>query len=194
MKTPSSIGLELIERARAGDPQARGELLARCQPRLLERIRFMLGEELRAHAESIDLAQSVMLAVLEQPNASLYADEARLLRWMTAAARNSIRDRARRARVRAVETLGDSTVGPGLVDAGSPGPSTAFVQLERAVVLAELVEALEPDERRVLELRELEGQTFAQIAAELGGTDDRVRLLHQRAILNLGRLCERRGI
>ncbi len=194
MRSHSSPSNELISRARSGEAAAREELLARCQSRILDRIRFMLGEEVRAHAESVDLVQSVMVAALEQPDESVFADEARLLRWMTTVARNGIRDRARRARVQAVEALGESTHSIVNPESSQPGPLTACAAGEREVLLAELVEQLAPEERQVLELRELEGQTFGQIAAALGGTDDRIRLAHQRAVLKLGRLCARRGI
>lgn len=194
MRTPSDEASSLIAKARAGDGDARGALLERCQPRLLERIRFMLGDEVREQAESTDLVQSVLVAALEQGETSIYSDELRLLRWMTAVARNAIRDRSRRTRAQALDALAGSTLGFVPVDTSQPTPASILAQDERAALVAELVEELEPQERRVIELRELEGQTFAQIAAELGGTDDRIRLLHQRAILRLGRVCARRGL
>jgi DNA-directed RNA polymerase specialized sigma24 family protein len=53
---------------------------------------------------------------------------------------------------------------------------------------------LTEEQRRVIELRELEKKTFGEIAVLLGGTDDRVRLVHAKALLRLGEQLARRGL
>ena len=85
--------------------------------------------------------------------------------------------------------MADSTLGPYIPATGAPSPASCAAECERVALLVELVEGLEPEERRVIELRNLDGLTYTEIAAMLGGSDDRVRLLHQRATLRLGRLC-----
>jgi RNA polymerase sigma factor (sigma-70 family) len=184
----------LVVRARRGDASARGELIERCRPRLLERIRFMMGDDARRVAESGDFVQSVLIEALGRADESMLADDRRLLRWMTAAARNNIRDAVRRRREAALESFAGSGTWSLDDPAQPPSPATHADQFERLAVLAETIEELTQEQRRVIELREFEHKSFPDIARELGGTDDRVRLLHGKAMLRLGELIARRGL
>jgi RNA polymerase sigma-70 factor (ECF subfamily) len=182
---------ELVLRARRGDAEARARLLERWRPRLLARIRTMLGERARRHAESADLLQGTLAKALERIDAESFANEDHVLRWMTAVARNDIRDLAGRQRERAFESLSESWHASAHPDSSTPSPVSAADREERLMHLMEALERLEEGERRAIELRDLEGLTFPEIGARLGWSDDRARLTHLRALSRLGQLVGR---
>lgn len=187
----SDEGRDLIARARAGERAARAALLERWQPRILARIRVILGEGARRHAESSDYVQSVLIQALERLDEASFADEQHVLRWMTAVARNDIRDQADKRRERALESLSESWHASGHADANTPSPPSAADREERFERLVECLEVLAESERAVIELRDFEGLTFQEVGARLGWSDDRARLAHMRAMARLGRLVAR---
>jgi RNA polymerase sigma-70 factor (ECF subfamily) len=180
---------DLLLRAAQGDEEARSTLLARCHPRLLRRIRLMMGDQARRVAESVDFVQDVLIEAIEAVDPSKVRDEQHLLRWMTAVARNKVRDSARRRRERVFESLSISTI-RGPERTGASPPSRAERQ-EYMELLADALEQLTPDHRRVIELRDLEGLRFHQIAEAMGRSEDAVQTLHMRAMMSLGRILDR---
>lgn len=176
----------LLTRARLGDAGARAALFARWQPRMLSRIRLMMGADARRRAESIDFVQGVFVKVLERLASAQFDDEAHVLRWMTAVARNDIRDHVGKQREQALESLSE-TWDPRLVrDPRTSSPVSHADREDRLVRLVEYLEQLPDHERTVVELHALEGLTFADIAACLGWSDDRARLAHLRGMARLG--------
>jgi len=182
-----SATLQLLRSAKAGDKRSFDELLARYQGRLLERIRLMMGERARLAAESSDFLQETLLDVARGFDAAAIETEAQLLRWMTEVARNNIRDEVRRARERRFDTFSSLLVEDGSPPSGA-SPAGAAVRREELHRLAECLEELPQDHRRVLELRHFEGQSFEEVARHMGRSANAVQLLHTRALVRLGAL------
>ncbi len=67
----------------------------------------------------------------------------------------------------------------------SPSAEQHLLASEEGARLKAALAALEPDQRRVLELRLLEGQSAAAVGRELGRTPEAVRALQYRALLRL---------
>ena len=188
-KEAIDVTQELLRRAGRGDDTARAAILDRYQSRLLRRIRLMMGDQARRAAESIDFLQDVVLEVLQDADHTKVRDEQHLLRWMTAVARNKVRDSVRRRRERAFESLSISAVlGP---DRASDSPASQAERHECVERLADALEELDRDHRRVIELRDLEGLPFAEIAGAMSRSEDAVQTLHMRAMVRLGRLVHR---
>ena len=160
-----------------------GAELEHLRPRLLERIRLMMGEQARAVAESGDFFQELCAEALRDRSRMPDGEGARL-RWLTAIARNNVRDEVRRRRELAFSHLSEAV---GTPSAGSGSPSRAAVRDEHAHALAEALETLREDQRRVIELRELDGLPFEDVGAVLGRSAEAARKLHMRALLQLGR-------
>ena len=175
-----------MTRARRGEAGARAELLARWQPRILARIRLMMGADARSHAESVDFVQSVFVQVLERLGSAPFQDETHVLRWMTAVARNDIRDFVGKKREQAIQSLSESWDPRSHPDSHTPSPVSAADRGDRLLRLVECLERLPDNERTVIELHALEGLTFSDIGTRLGWSDDRVRLAHLRAMARLG--------
>lgn len=89
--------LALIEAARAGDPDARAQLLECKLPALTSYVRQRLGRRLRSRETSQDLVQSVCREVLkdfERHEVFEYDSEKGFERWLFVCAENKIRNRS----------------------------------------------------------------------------------------------------
>lgn len=183
---PSRDPFDLLHRLREGDTSVLAALLERYETALLSRIRLMMGEQARAHADSTDFLQATFVEVLDRIDKVRPPDEKGFLRWMTWIARNKIRNHMRTERDRRLESLSHSLSRHGPSDGSRTNPAHAVADGEELTLLAEAIEALTPELRRVIELRELDGLTFAEAGSELGLEEDQVRWLHKKALLRLG--------
>jgi len=147
---------------------------------LLTRIRRMMGPEVREGLESSDVLQSVVASALQQFRAP-ERKAADLLGWMTVAARHRIVDEARRRREHRLERLTREPPG-----GGDSSVATGLARSESRAELARGLAELEADRRRVVQLRAFEGHPWSTIALELGRTEEAVRKLYHRALLQLG--------
>jgi RNA polymerase sigma factor (sigma-70 family) len=129
-----------------------------------------------------------MVKVLARLDSEPFADEAHVLRWMTAVARNDIRDHVAKRRERAFESLSETWSSHARVDSRTPSPLSEAERCDHLLRLVECMERLSDVERTVVELHALEGLTFAAIGARLGWSDDRARLAHLRAMARLGQM------
>jgi len=181
---PESADLSaLIEGARSGDPRASEALFQCCREPLLARIRWMMGDEARRLADSDDFLQSTMAAALPALPVFQQRGGESFLRWLTAIARNKIRHEVRRKREEALSALssavGDASVRGSCDDGG--------FSVDSALTLFEALSRLATDERRLIELRDLDGQSFAEIGATLGCSNRHAHRLHAQALLRLSR-------
>lgn len=185
---------ELLARLRRGDAQARAEFIAAIHPSLLSRIRLMLGERARRFAESSDFVNGAVLQALKQVDQPALRSPRDLLAWITAAARNDIRDHVDKRREQALESLSQSWDHARAADSRGASPLSAAERKEQVERLVEKLEELDPDQQTVVELRNIEELSFAQIGARLGWSDDRARLTHMRAMVRLGQLLGREPV
>ena len=107
-----------------------------------------------------------------------------LLRWLTAIARNRIRDTGRRRRARAFESLSESFSADDIA-AVQPSPPSGIAVHEDALRLVEGLERLKEDYREVIELHDLEGLRLKEVAAKMGRSYDAIKQLHTRAMVEL---------
>jgi len=166
-------------------------------------VRHLAGRRVRAAADPDDLVQEVYLRALD-PRArppSESEGEAALKAWLARLARNVVVDvaRALRAARRAGRTVplarSDwSSVGPDGVRPASPGPgpATRAGRNDEGRRLLRAFDALGPEHRRVIGLRQLEGLSAADTARRMGRSETAVHSLYRRA-LQAWAEAERRG-
>ncbi len=156
---------ELLRSAGQGDQAAFRELLSR-HARYLYGIAHGLT---RNPADAEDLVQETWIGALR----STFRGEASVRTWLVrilvrqAAAMRRSRERSKwrlilpwfSARQRDTETDGESSMEP----AASPTTSSSEARMD----LSHMLETLSPEHREVIVLRELEGMSYEQIAAEL---------------------------
>ncbi len=187
MKDPANYlnTVDLVHQARRGNRASLHLLLERYSDRLLDRIRLMMGEAARSHAESGDFLQGVFVEILEGFDRFHPDDDRAFLRWATQIARNNIRDHLRRRRERALESTAlELGLGP-----SPPGESPAeqAVQLEHIELVVDALAEMPADQRQVIELRHFEQMGFADIGVAMSRSDDASRFLYARAVLKLAR-------
>jgi RNA polymerase sigma-70 factor (ECF subfamily) len=190
----------LLERARAGETEAFGELLAQYHNYLRLMARTLLGSTLSLRVDSSDLVQEAFLEAHRDFPRFAGSTEEELLAWLRRILARNLADRARyvKAEVRnhrrtlSLETLlerASYSVEEALA-ATATTPSAAAARRERAVLLADALESLRPDYREVVILRNLEGLKFSEVATRMGRSSGAIRMLWARAIEQLSAALE----
>jgi RNA polymerase sigma factor (sigma-70 family) len=174
---------ELILKVRAGNENAAAELVRLYEPtiRLIVR-RRLTDPALRRLLDSMDICQSVLASFFVRAASGQYELDkpAHLLKLLTTMARNKLANAARRQttarrdlhRVQA----GNLTDGMAVDPRDSPGAQVANRDL-----LQKVRSRLSSEELELVELR-AQGRNWAEIAAQLGGSPDGLRMRLSRAI------------
>ncbi len=176
--------IELVHAAKSGHGPSLEELLQRYGPRLMARVRILMGPRARELAEASDFLQSVFVEVIGNLARFEVRDENGFLRWVTQIARNKIRSGVRKKRERAFAQFATAI----LPAANSSTPSTEISRMEQAQQLVEALEQLPHEQQLVIELRHFERMSFNEIGERLGKTQNAVQLSHTRALMRLGRM------
>jgi RNA polymerase sigma-70 factor (ECF subfamily) len=177
-----------IRRIRAGDAQAAEELLRQYEPAIRMEVRIRLRDSrLRRVFDSMDFCQSVLGSFFVRAAAGEYDLEKpeQLLRLLVAIARNKVayqarKDRAQRRDNRRVRALKSETD-----DAAASDPSPSQVMAGQELLQA-FRQNLSPEERCLADHRARD-HSWAEIAAELGGTPDGRRMQWARAVERVAR-------
>ena len=158
---------DVVQRARAGDHAAFRVLVERYQGRAYRLALRVLRDEDQAR----DVVQDAFLKVY----GSLDRFEGRsgFYTWLYRIVMNLCIDRKRRDRSnREVEwdeeTAGGSLVDPAGADPAQSGPEAEALSSELRALVARAIEALPEDARRAIQLREIDGLSYKEIAEALG--------------------------
>lgn len=180
---------DLLRRAREGSREALGLLLGGCGERLLTLIRLRLGPSLRERIESRDVLQATLLKALLHIDGFRGTRRESLMAWLARIAQNEIRDaadfhgRQRRQVGQTVAMGGTQELDTLAADVRS---ETSRIDLnERSLRLLAALEALSPEHREVIVLRQLEERPFAEVAGHMGRSEDACRMLLARAMATL---------
>jgi RNA polymerase sigma-70 factor (ECF subfamily) len=155
----------LLDAARAGDRDALEALVAHYEPHV-----YRFGMTMcRNEADAGDVLQDTLLAMVR--SLKTFRADASLSTWLYAIAHHACAKRRRR-RVSAPEHIVsldrlDGADRNRLVSP-APNPETAAVSLEQRTALDAAIRALEPAQRVVLQLRDVEGLSAAAAAEALG--------------------------
>lgn len=182
---------DLIEAARRGDGDALDTLILRYQPRV-----FRFGLKMCRNVEDAgDVVQDTLLALAR--NIGEFRGEASISTWLFAIARNACMRRRRRskfapAREESLERL-EAGVRDAIADPSS-GPERAAFGHEIEQRLADAIDTLEPGQREVLVLRDVEGLSAPEVAEVLGIQVDAVKSrLHRARLIVRARLAPALG-
>lgn len=167
------VVVELLRRARAGDPVAAGEAARALQGTVLTMARRLVGD--RTEAE--DVAQEALLAAFV--HLGELRDEAGLAGWLRALVRTAASRRSRRRR--------PDLLDPRDLERPAAPARDPLVAAEVRDAVRAAVRDLTPPNRAVVERHHLDGRSVAETAAELGVPEGTVkRRLHDaRAKLRL---------
>ena len=177
----------LAARCRQGDPAAFGAFVRRHQDRVFHVCLRLCGRA----AEAEDFAQEAFVRAWQALDR--FDGRARLYTWVFRIAVNLVRSARRRERTarphpreawagRAPEHRGPPTAGPA---APGPTPDARAVSRETQRAVQAALDRLEPEQRAILVLRDLEGLDYAEIAAILAVPTGTVKSRLHRARLAL---------
>ena len=155
-------------------------------------VRKRMGGELRLHETSEDVVQDVLLRLFQAGPALPASDEDAFRRLVATIVINRLRDRhdwvhaARRARGREPRSgaLDPSRVAPS--DPSERGPARVAQRNEERERLELALEAIEPEDARLIHERDWAGRSFRELGALLDLQEDAARMRYQRAVRKLG--------
>ncbi len=184
----STIGL--VEQIRGGDAKAFNELFGRYLTRVENLVRARLGAELRTRESTSDIVQEVYLeAVRSFDRFSPQAPQG-FYRWLCKIVEHKIIDAHRKhfgaarrdaRREVALEQIGAQATGAAREDS----PSQVLLRDEACESLREALMRLPPDQRRVIELRQFEMLSSAEVGERMNRSAEAVRALLVRALKRL---------
>jgi RNA polymerase sigma-70 factor, ECF subfamily len=201
MDAPDPPAIDLLARARAGDDDARGQLLEAYRSYLKLLARAQLGQRLQGKVDPSDLVQEAFLEAHRDFRQFRGETEAELLAWLRRVLATSLADQLRRHRgtqrrdlrlerqLAAALDRSSQALERGLA-APDSSPSARAERHEDARRLAEALERLPADYRDVLVLRHFQGLAFPEIARRLDKTLDSVKNVWLRGLSRLRRTLE----
>ena len=168
---------------------AEAALFERCRARLLHRIELMLGPKSRRVGTSEDFLQATWIRILQTQRVP--TDELHCLRLATRVARNLIVDQARRHHAQRFDSLGSAIVHGFGAASSVASPLRRVLRDENRELVLEAIESLGEAHRIVIELRDFEEQSFAEIGSQMQSSENAAQLLHARAMIKLGAALRR---
>lgn len=198
-ETPAPDGtIDLLGRWHQGDAEALGELIAVHQSWVHRYVRGELGAKLRDKEESMDMVQEAMVRLLRYGPKFVPENRAQFRALLGKVVLNAIRDRIeffereRRDMDREGERQAASVLMLGSHDRAPTQPDEAAERSEMRSWVRLGLEFLEPDDRRVILLRQWEGHSFDEIAERMQlANRDTARMRFNRALPKLADAIDR---
>ena len=177
---------ELLEKAKAGDRDALGEIVAECWQPLYRFISYKTGNL----EEAQDLVQETFFRAFRSL-ASYQKTDTRFSTWLGRIATNLITDEWRKKG----RTPLNSELGERQNElTGGEDPFDILVNQETKEMLAALLTKLPDEQRRVIELRILAGLPVKDTSIAMNKSEAAVKMLQQRALKNLREMMADRGV
>ncbi len=170
-----------------------GKLMERYQAYLRLLADMQLDRKLRAKVDASDVVQHTLLEAFRDFAQFRGATEGELTAWLRKILCTNLAGELRRYQgtkrrdIRLERSLdrdldaSSLSLEKGLVDQGST-PSREAMRRENSVILADALNTLPPDYREVILLRHIRQMPFAEVALEMGRSEDAVRHLWIRAL------------
>jgi RNA polymerase sigma-70 factor (ECF subfamily) len=189
----------LLERARAGDREACGQLLEMVRPYLTLLARAQIGQRLQGKAEPADVVQETFIEALRDLPGFRGDTPATFLAWLRQILARNLANLVRRyygtqardlhlEQQLSVALEQSSSSLQAALAAPQSTPSEQAATAELTLRVADTLARLPEDYRDVLVLRHLEELTFPQLAQRMGRTVDSVEKLWVRGLARLRQL------
>ncbi len=200
--SPDDIPEVLLERTRAGDEVALGQLLEIYRNYLRLLARALIGQALRVRLDASDLVQETFLRAHRDFGQFAGTTEPELTAWLRKILVRTLANQAKHHRRQTRDYQRQESL-EAMLDRSSvaihraltaPGQSSSadMVRREEAVRLADALEKLSPDYREVFILRNVEHIPFDEIAVRMSRSAGAARVLWKRAMDRLSLLLRDR--
>jgi RNA polymerase sigma-70 factor (ECF subfamily) len=191
-----------IRLAREGRTEVLGELLEGYRNYLRLMAATTLEGRVRGKADASDVVQETLLKAHENFHQFRGTTEGEWVAWMRRILARNVAELHRRYalpgrrvdRERSLEASMErsSAALRDLVPGKAPTPSEGAVQRERSVMLADALADMEPEDREVVILRNLNELSWSDIAERTGKSPDAARMLWVRALQRMGPMLKER--
>ena len=194
--------VELLQRARSGDDEARERLFRECRDYVGVVARAQVGSWLQAKVDASDLVQQTLLDMHRAMADFRGETEAEWLAWLRKILNHNATDYVRKyggtqkrqaRREVPLERFSPGKSEPRRMDPKDPGesPSQCVLRRERELEVARAVAQLPADYQEVIELRNLQRLSFDEVAERLGRSRGAVQMLWMRALRKLEEILKR---
>ncbi|HLU47213.1 MAG TPA: sigma-70 family RNA polymerase sigma factor [Planctomycetota bacterium] len=203
----SNETLDLLARARAGDPDAIGALLLRHRERLRLMVELRMADVLRARIDASDVIQEASIEAARRLPEYLASPDVPFFVWLRFLTRQKLTDLHRhhlgtKARDARREVSFPVEIAPEATTAAlaarllgqSTTPSQELEKFEYRIRLQDALNQLDPRDREVLVLRHFEQLSNVEAARELGLTEAATSKRYLRALVRLRENLERLGL
>jgi RNA polymerase sigma-70 factor (ECF subfamily) len=189
METVGTSDEQIVERARAGDAEAFGEIVVRWERRIFALSYGILGRE----EDARDATQETFAAAFR--NLAGFRGDAKVSSWLHRIAVNQCITRQRRAKVRGETSLEaqEETGGAQFASTLEASPDEQTEGRERTEAVRRAVNSLPPELRSVVVMKEFEDLTFQEIAVALGVPPSTVKSRLYTALKQLRMRLEKHG-
>lgn len=192
---------ELLERAGAGDLEARSGLLNSQTEDLLRFVTGRLNKSLAARVDPADIVQEVLMEASRRLDHYLATRPMPFSAWMLQIANDAVIDTHRRHtnQKRNVDleihppATGDGPVAGDVISqiiAPGKSPSSLVGRNELREKLRAMIATLPISDQQILQMRFIEERSIREIADELGITEDAVRMRQLRSVARLRELLD----
>jgi len=191
-----------IRLAREGKTDALGDLLAAYRNYLRLLAATCIDGDVRGKADASDVVQDTLLKAHRNFHQFRGTTEQQWVTWVRQILVNNLADLHRRfslegrkvSRERSLEAAMDrsSLMLRNLVPARGDSPSQEAERRELGVILADALAELEPEDREVVVLRNLQELDWNEISRRTGRSPDAARMLWTRALQRVGGLLKGR--
>ena len=198
--------LDLVLRAQEGDQAALNRLCERYYDRVRRIVRLRLGARLRETVDSGDILQETFMAAVRSLDSFEMREEASLINWLSRLAERQIiaaadyhgaKKRDQRRNVSLTGSIGDTknmSKTSTLPDERQPLPLEATASEEEQRIVEACLQELAEEYRELILLRNYAGASWETVAEETGRPSAAAaRMMHARAMLELGKLVRARG-
>jgi RNA polymerase sigma-70 factor (ECF subfamily) len=193
----SDDSLELAQRAASGDRLAVEMLIDQNLSSVRAYVRSHMGPKLRARESASDLVQSVCRDLLTHQDRFAHPSAEAFRAWLFTTARRKVQNRARdlerekRDAAREVQGVEEAQLASlGAAYARVTNPGERALRNEEIARLESAIESLPEEQREVLTLAHFVGLSRAEIAKQLGKTEEGVRSMLHRAMARLSVLLD----
>jgi RNA polymerase sigma-70 factor (ECF subfamily) len=181
------VNQQLIERARAGDQAALGELLEKYRGYLKGLADKLLDDRAAGRIDASDVVQQTCLSVHKQIAEFDGHDVPQFAAWLRQIHERNIRNAARNQLHAGKRAIDREKRVSGAEDyaARQTSPSQHVVRSEESARLARAIAQLPQDEQEALRRRYLDGEAMGEIATTMGLTKDGLVWLMKCAMTSL---------
>jgi len=184
--------LDLMERARAGDEAALGELLEAFRDQLRVQSQQDLREGIGARIDASDIVQRTCLSAVIHFQDFRGDSPQEFLAWLRQIQRRNLLDEVRKhtgteKRDAAREVTGDDDFKASRHAAAQSTPSQAILRYEETGSLKEAIQRLPEMQAQVVRMKHFEGLRLREIAQQIGRSEQAVAGLLRRAMKQLRR-------